>query len=111
MPARDVVGSDHQKTPQQGVPRFRDPQQRLLLPGVTLLGAKADVRPHRTALREATRILNRQHVVERRDRADARDLTKELRLRVPLPAQPFHLLIHLLDRRRQLLDNSRGESD
>jgi len=67
---QDVVRSAHQQPPQQTIPALRDPKLGLLLSRVPVFGAQPEVRPHRTALRKPSRILDREHEAERRDRTD-----------------------------------------
>src|SRR5664279_5892940 len=100
----DVLRRLNQKPAQQVVSLFRDAQLRVRVPALASRRYKPEVRPDGSALAESTRMLERQDVGQRHDRAHSSHLPQERRLRVLLLPQLCDAFVELQDLSRHGFD-------
>src|SRR5450756_3141377 len=79
---QDVLRRLDQKAAQEAVTLFRDAQLRVGIPALALRRHQSEVRPHGPALSEAARMLQRQDIDQRHDRAHSSHLSEQDRLGV-----------------------------
>jgi len=98
------VRATHEQPPQVRVAALRDPELRAPAARVAPPGHEAEVGRDVAAAREASGMLEREHVGERGERADASDLAQRFRLGIVRRAERLDLAVGGGDARAELAD-------